>query len=70
MHEGSFALFDLLLMVVFQPAIILADFRCPPLTEKSVGFHQGLVGVRFFKQGRWMDVAVDTTIPCLEVISG
>lgn len=27
---------------------------------------QGLVAVRLFKQGRWMDVAIDTTIPCLE----
>lgn len=29
-------------------------------------FLQGLVGVRFFKNGQWMDVAVDTRIPCLD----
>jgi hypothetical protein len=28
-------------------------------------FDKGLVGLRFFKEGRWMDVAVDTYIPCM-----
>ena len=27
-------------------------------------FSQGLVGVRFFKEGMWWDVAVDTYLPC------
>ena len=27
-------------------------------------FDQGLVGLRFFKEGQWMDVAVDTFLPC------
>jgi hypothetical protein len=27
-------------------------------------FDQGLVGLRFFKEGRWWDVAVDTYLPC------
>jgi len=29
-------------------------------------FERGLLGVRFFKDGRWFDVAIDTLIPCLE----
>ena len=27
-------------------------------------FKQGLVGIRFFKEGMWWDVAIDTYIPC------
>jgi hypothetical protein len=27
-------------------------------------FNQGLVGVRFFKEGMWWDVAIDTYLPC------
>lgn len=27
-------------------------------------FNQGLVGVRFFKEGMWWDIAVDTYVPC------
>jgi len=27
-------------------------------------FAQGLVGVRFFKEGMWWDVAIDTYLPC------
>jgi hypothetical protein len=27
-------------------------------------FEQGLVGVRFFKEGQWWDIAIDTYIPC------
>jgi hypothetical protein len=29
-------------------------------------FARGLLSIRFFKQGRWMDIAIDTRIPCLE----
>ena len=28
-------------------------------------FQQGLVGVRFFKECKWWDVAVDTWLPCV-----
>ena len=27
-------------------------------------FSRGLVGVRFFKEGMWWDVAIDTYLPC------
>ena len=27
-------------------------------------FSQGLVGMRFFKEGMWWDVAIDTFVPC------
>ena len=49
-------------------AVILCAARGQNLVEKlfvcQSYFDKGLVGVRFFKEGKWMDVAIDTCIPC------
>eukprot|EP00288_Rhodomonas_lens_P010583 CAMPEP_0177744362 /NCGR_PEP_ID=MMETSP0484_2-20121128/29704_1 /TAXON_ID=354590 /ORGANISM="Rhodomonas lens, Strain RHODO" /LENGTH=905 /DNA_ID=CAMNT_0019258857 /DNA_START=25 /DNA_END=2743 /DNA_ORIENTATION=+ len=36
------------------------------LFVKTQYFEQGLVGIRFFKNGKWLDIAIDTRIPCLD----
>ena len=51
-----------------RAASILCAARGKKLVDKLFicqdYFHKGLVGLRFFKEGRWMDVAIDTCIPC------
>jgi len=50
-------------------ASILASSKSAHLLSKlfikTQYFDQGLVAIRFFKDGEWRDVAIDTLIPCL-----
>jgi hypothetical protein len=49
---------------------ILASVKGQKLVQKlfvkTDTFEQGLIAVRFFKEGYWWDVAIDTFIPCVD----
>jgi hypothetical protein len=56
---------------LLSSAAILASAKGQDLIKKLFScsgkfFAKGLVCIRFFKRGRWMDIVIDALIPCLE----